>query len=153
MAARERDILQAIDDIFAAETATGGRLDIIQQYHVDHTKDEFPTEVAFPFVYIFLEDAGGGEVSIPPCMTRKAQNAHFQAYTVKESDVHTTSVAELLDRIENVFFQQNLGISDLLVRYQGKNYTIPTELPVQEWLLAGGELIYQYEYTDIRDIP
>ncbi len=95
----------------------------------------------------------GEIVSIPACMTRKQCPVEFQIYTSQAGYMRSKTAAEIIDLVESVFYQQQLGISNLLINFGGKNYTLPTEIPFAAQLYGGAALTYIYGYTDVRAVP
>ena len=154
MADQALNILHAIHDRLLDHTADGFVLEQIRQFYVRRTDEEdFPTEFAFPFLYVYADAGSGEEASIPACMTRKQLPVTFQVFTGQGSGQHDLSAARLIDLIEDTFFQQQLGISNLLIHYAGKNYDTPIDVPFSEWVQAAAGLTYIYEYTDARSMP
>lgn len=148
-------ILDAIDAMFSEQTQDGQKLESIAQYYVMRTEYEMPPDfgTSFPAVRIRMLPLTGEIVSIPACMTRMQCPVEFQVYTEQAGRYVDKTASELINLIHEVFWQHQLGISNLLIHFTSKDYSLPTEIPFAERLNGGATLVYTYEYTDTRSIP
>lgn len=148
-------ILEGIDTRLATVTGAGQTLEDIATYYVDFSNNEKPPDfgTAFPALLVDMLPMSGETVSIPPIMTRKTYPVRFRLYTEQAGYTRDKTGAQLIDLVEDAFFQQRFSISNLLVDFTTKNYTIPAEIPFAAQLNGGGTLILTYRYTDTRAIP
>lgn len=155
MAAQEANILDAIETRLAIYTATGQTLEDLRSTWVQRTQGDMPPDFgkAFPASRIRMLPQDGEIVSIPACMTRIRCPVEFQIYTSKGAYHKDATAIELRDLMYTVFWQQQLGISNLLIHFGGKNNDLPTEIPFAAQLKGGAAFVLIYEYTDIRAVP
>ncbi|MCP4568508.1 MAG: hypothetical protein GY841_13100 [FCB group bacterium] len=155
MAAQETNILNGIETRLAAYTVSGQTLEDIRSYWVQRTENDMPPDFgkSFPALRVRMLPVDGEIVSIPACMTRKRCPVEYQVYTSQAGYMRDKTASELIDLVEDVFYQQQLGISNLLIHFTGKNYTLPSEIPFAAQLHGGAALNYTYEYTDVRATP
>lgn len=155
MADQVSNILDAIESRLETYTATGQTLEDILSYWVQRTENDMPPDFgkAFPALRVRMLPGDGEIVSIPACMTRKRRPVEFQIYTSQAGYMRSKTAIELRDLAWGVFWQQQLGISNLLIHYGGENETLPTEIPFAAQLNGGAAFINIYEYTDTRDVP
>lgn len=155
MADQALPILDAIDARLATYTATGQTLASIERYLVRYDKNELPDWFGRATRRLLVESLTieGEIVSIPAILTRKTFPVRFQVYT-EHADYPTNHIAAtLIDLVEDVFHQQSLGISNLLVDPTSKTYGIPGRPEFARLTEGGAELILTYRYTDARAIP
>jgi hypothetical protein len=155
MASQEIHILDGIESRLTTYTAAGQTLEDIRSYWVQRTEDNMPPDFGktFPALRVRMLPQSAQIVSIPACMSRVQCPVEFQIYTSQAGYHRDKSAIELRDLVHDVFWQQQLGISNLLIHYTGKNNTLPTEIPFAAQLYGGAALIYTYEYTDTRPVP
>ena len=155
MADQITNILDGIETRLATYTASGQTLEDIRSYWVQRTEDDMPPDFgkSFPALRVRMLPVDGEIVSIPAIMTRKRCPVEFQVYTSQAGYMRSKTAAELIDLIEDVFYQQQLGISNILIHFTGKNSTLPIEIPFAAQLHGAAALIYTYEFTDVRAIP
>lgn len=155
MAAQETNILDGIEARLATYTAIGQTLADIRSYWVQRTENDMPPDFgkSFPALRVRMLPIDGEIVSIPACMTRKRCPVEFQIFTSQAGYMRSKNAAQLIDLVEDVFSQQQLSISNLLIHFGSKNYTLPTEIPFAAQLNGGAALTYIYEYTDTRAVP
>jgi hypothetical protein len=155
MSDKTREILAGINTRLATYTASGQALEDIKSYFVKYTETELPPEsLSQPPVLMVDPLPYTPELSsIPPCAYRKALPVRFQLFTENAGDTTRTSAAVILDAIEDTFFQQKLGISNIIVDVTEKNYTAPSSPPFEWPVHGGGSLTITYTYDDIRELP
>ena len=155
MADQAINILDGIKTRLDTFTASGQTLEDILSYWVQYTEGDLPPDFgkAFPALRVRMLPVDGEIVSIPALMTRKRCPVEFQVYTSQAGYMRSKTAAELIDLVENVFYQHQLGISNLLIHFDGKNYTMPEEIPFAAELHGAAALLYTYEFTDTRSLP
>ena len=148
-------ILDGIEDVLSEQTQDGQKLESIAQSYVMRTEYDMPPDfgTAFPALRVRMLPMTGEIASIPPCMVRMQCPVEFQVYTEQAGRYVDKTASEIINLIHDVFWQHQLGISNLLIHFTSKDYSLPTEVPFAERLNGGATLVYTYEYTDTRDIP
>lgn len=155
MSDKTRDILAGINTRLTTLTAAGQALEDIKSFFVKYTStDEPPDHLAHPPL-LTVEALAVIPVrrSIPPCMYWKLTPILFTLYQENAGDTTRTGSAVLIDTIEDEFFQQKFGISNLLVDVAAKDYSVPQGAPFGWPFHSGGHLTITYGYTDTRAIP
>lgn len=149
-------ILEGIDARLATYTASGQTLEDIRSYVVNYDRSVLPQTFGSKPPILLVEQASDLDataVSIPPIMTRKILPVRFQIF-VEQANYPTDHVAaSLMDLVENVFFQQQLGIANLLVDVASRKNSIPTRSDLSRMMGGGAEMIINYRYTDTRAMP
>lgn len=143
-------ILDGIEARLETYVKDGMELAGIAQYVVMRTEYDMPPDfgTAFPALRVRMLPQSGQVVSIPPCMLRVQCPVEFQVYTEQAGRTEDVTASELINLIHEVFWQCNLGISNLLIDFTSKDYSLPTEIPFAERLNGGATLIYTYEYIE-----
>jgi len=149
------DLLDAIDQRMAEQTLDGFALEAIAQYYVMRTEYDMPPDfgTAFPACRVRMLPITGDVVSIPACMTRYQCPVEWQVYTAQAGRYRQKTAAELINLIHEVFWQNHLGQSNLLIHFTSKDFSLPTDIEFAERLNGGASLVYTYEYTDTRSLP
>lgn len=155
MAEVDITILENISSRLATYTASGQTLEDIKTYYVKFQESPYPDEFSSipPVLLVEMLPTEGEIVSIPACMTRKRYPVRFSVMVENIGDTRDKTAAQLINLVEDVFHQQQLGISNLLIHFGGKSKTVEIPPAFGEQITGGATLTYIYEYTDTRAVP
>jgi len=147
-------ILAGIESRLTTYTASGQALDAIKTVFVKHTASSTLPDfgVVVPVLMVDPLPVALQLNSIPPCAYLKTTPIRFQLFTENTGDTTRSSAATILDALETVFFQQDFGISNMIVNVTEKNYDMPAAAPFQAPVNGGASLTITYEYEDIRTL-
>ena len=148
------DLLDAIGELLATETATGGSLAEIRTYFIKYSDFDTPPEwgVRPPMLLVDMLDISAESVSIPPCMMRKQYTVRFRVFTENARKRGGPRAAYLVNLIEDVFFQQMFGLAQQ-VDVTSKDKTVLTDSTFQTPVSGGATLILTYTNNETRSIP
>lgn len=155
MALQERTILAAIDSRLTALRASGQSLYGIKSHYVKYTNSDDQPDMGskVPALIVEVLSTTGDVVSIPACMTRMTTQVRFALLTEVAGKRQDTTAAVLLDAVFDAFWQQQLGVSNMIVNLIQKDYTLPDLPLVAPENDGGGVLVLEYIYTDVRAVP
>lgn len=155
MAEIDLTLLTNIESRLATYTASGQTLEDIKSYYVKRYETDFPNEFSSipPVLLVEMFPTEGEIVSIPACMTRKRYPVRFQVLVEHIGDTRDTTAATLINLVEDVFYQQQLGISNLLIDFGGKSKAVEIPPAFGERVTGGASMTLIYGYTDTRAIP
>jgi hypothetical protein len=155
MADQMLNILDGIASRLATYTASGQTLEDIKSYLVKYDKNELPPEFGSlpPILLVEGLTQESQIISIPASDSRKIFPVRFQIFVEHADYDEDHKAASLLDLVETVFFQQQLGISNLLVDISSKIYGIAGRSEFAVMMEGGAEMIITYQYTDTRAMP
>lgn len=153
MADKLLGILTEIEAILTAETASGQALDDIRSFFVLRTAADVPPEYGSqtPVLIVRCQGVTGEVVSIPACVTTKAASIVFSLYTDNGGNTTDPTAAGILDALEDVFNQDDLGYAYFVGALQ-KTYQQTSFPPFSGNWLGAGEMTIIYQYTDIRSV-
>lgn len=148
------DILSGINTRLTTYTAAGQDLEDIKSFFVKHTSSDVPPEFMSqpPVLMVDPLPVSPQLNSIPPCSYVKPTPIKFQLFTENAGDTTNSQAITIIDLIEDVFFQQKLGLSNISVDVVEKNYDIPAVAPFQSPVNGGASLTILYTYEDIRTL-
>jgi len=148
------DILSGINTRLTTYTATGQDLEAIKSFFVKHTASDVPPEYISqpPVLMVDPLPVSPQLNSIPPCSYIKPTAIRFQLFTENAGDTTNSQAITIIDALENVFFQQSFGLSNMLIDVTEKNYNIPASAPFQAPVNGGAALTITYTYEDIRTL-
>ncbi len=154
MAEIDIDLLEAVDARLATETASGQTLEDIKQYFVKFTESDIPPEFGSqdPILMVDMLTMEAEVISIPPCMTEKTYPIRFRVFKEQAGDTTKKTAAELIDLVEDVFYQQSFGLSEW-VDTTSKDYTQPAAPPFETPYNSGATLVITHTHTDVRAVP
>jgi len=153
MADKLLNMLTAIETILTAETASGEALDDIRSFFVLRTAADTPPEYGSqtPVLIVRCRGVSADIVSIPACMAAKTAVIVFSLYTETGGNTTDATAATILDALEDVFNQDNLGYA-YFVQAPQKTYLQTSFPPFSGEWNGAGEMSISYQYTDVRNV-
>jgi hypothetical protein len=153
MADIARQLLDAIATTLATETATGGDLEDVGSFFVLYTASATPPNygTVLPCVVVRMDTVTSEPIDVQGCMHRKVYPIRFGIFTEDNGDNEDTASAEILDALEDVFFNKTFGLSQL-VEVVSKDYTQTSLQPFSGDWNGSGELVMAHVDTDMRSI-
>ena len=149
-----RSLLAAIDALLDTEIQTGGSLDDAGSYFVIYTSGSSPPDfgTVLPLIVVKMGIVTSETISIPPCMMKKVYPVIFGVFTEDNGDKEDSTAAQILDSLEDLFFNNTLGGLSQWVDVTSKDYT-QTSIPSFSGDWSGsGELIMTHINTDVRSL-